>query len=110
MRKITRIIELEMQRYKMATKLKTHLFCLRAILFVVGTAAELAGYRGKITIVNRRGKAGHDLVVDAEKVVTYRTKETTHRFLKAPSSPALGSCSGGLTSSGITKEPGEKIL
>ena len=49
------------------TNLKSPLFCVVAILFVVGAAAELAGDRGKITIINGRGEAGHDLVVEAEE-------------------------------------------
>ena len=38
--------------------LKSHLFRLRAKLFVVEAAAKLAGNRGKITIINGRDEGG----------------------------------------------------
>ena len=54
--------------------LKPHLFCLGEILFIVGSATELAENMGKIAIINGRGKAGHDLVVKSveDKLVTIR--------------------------------------
>jgi hypothetical protein len=81
-----------------------------AILFVVGTATELAGNRGKITL-----DAVHGLGVDMVEEVVNTAKETTCRFMKAPPAPALGSCflgriprTGRGTSSGVREGTGSK--
>ena len=58
--------------------LKPHLFRLRAILFAMRAAAELAGNRGKTVVINGRGKAGHDLVVEAKEEEMNTAEETTH--------------------------------
>jgi len=44
----------------------------------VGAAAELARDRGKITIINGRGKTSHDLVVEEEEEEMNTAEETTH--------------------------------
>ena len=49
--------------------LKSHLFYLPAIPFVIGYDADLAGNRGMRPLVLVNGEAGHDIGVDAiEKI------------------------------------------
>ena len=45
----------------------------------MGAAAELAGNRAKVAVIKGRGKAGHDLVVEAEEEEVNTAKEKAHR-------------------------------
>ena len=63
-------------RKQYLSPLKSHLFRFRAIFFVVGSAADLTGNRGKRSLIPINLEAGHDLGVDLVEEVNNPTKET----------------------------------